>query len=487
MSRYTAHDASTGQPIAPEFAEATGDRIDAACEAAAGAFDHFASAPDRVRGDLLRRIASVLRDRKSEVVERCRLETGYTPPRVDAEFERAAGQLEMFAGLADRRAWDSTVVDPADPSRPNRPRPELRRSMVPVGPVAVFGACNFPLAISVLGNDLVAAFVSGNPVVVKSHPLHVGTCDLLGQVVSDAVEAEGLPAGVFAIIHGRTNETSLRLVRHPSIAAVGFTGSPGGGVAIARAALERDRPIPVFAELGSTNPVFVTAAAIGERGGSIAEGWVGSLRFGNGHMCTKPAIVIVPESVADDFVAAVGDAAASWEPLPLLGGRIAEDYDAGVERLDAAGDVTRITPGVEPENGPGPWYRTLHLYLADAETMDRHGLWHVETFGPLATAVRVPDDRWSEMTRRFDGSLTATLHRGDEEEDLESRWVDAVRRFAGRIVIDGWPTGMEIGPATHHGGPFPASLDGRSTSVGFASMERFVRPVCVQRPELTGR
>jgi len=498
---FHAFDPASGEPIEPGFAESTGTEIATAAKLAARAFDEMVNFPPERRAELLARVAEKMRFHEPEIVDRCVLETGYLAQRVIGEFRRATGQLDLFADLTRRRVWDERQVDPGDPNRELAPgaivpRPEMRRRLVPVGPVAVFGACNFPLAISVVGNDFVAAIAVGCPVIVKSHPSHPGTCDLLGRIVTDVVAELGFPAGTFSLLHGRRPSTSIALVQHPAIASVGFTGSPVGGRAIAEAALQRPRPIPVFAELGSTNPVFLAPAAVDQDCETIATGFAESLRFGNGHMCTKPGVVVMLDRQSESFIERVTEVMAGQAPLPMLSGSVVEAFDQGVVDLEQNSGVQKLfgpanrTNLANPRNSSeatGPWHRGPHWFGTDAETaidnqdLHRSGLLHRETFGPVSLLVRCRDEaEMLAVATRFEGSLTTTLHAGEGDETFTSRWLPIAERFAGRIVFNGWPTGMEIGAATQHGGPYPASLDGNSTSVGHASLRRFVRPVCYQ-------
>ncbi len=489
---FHAFNAATGEPVSPGFSEASVAEINAAADAAADASRWLADCSPGRRGELLDRVAELMNEREREIVERCVLETGYLPDRVIGEFRRASDQLHLFAELARQSWWDQRQIDPADPDRSPepgvvRPRPEMRRRLVPVGPVAVFGAANFPLAISVLGNDFVAAIAVGCPVIVKSHPSHPGTCELLGEVAIDAVKELDFPAGTFALVHGRRPETSRRLVEHPAIAAVGFTGSPGGGRALAEAILQRPQPIPIFAELGSTNPVFLAAEAIENRGEAIAKEFAESLRFGNGHMCTKPGVMVMLDRQSGSFVEQVVRMMSQQSPLPLLSGSIAEAFDQGIANFRSTRRVRTLYDGGRGSEGDGPWHRGPHWFATDAATaignqeLRRDGLLHCETFGPVSLLVRCHDEEeMLAVARQFTGSLTTTLQASEGDADFTSDWLPIAEQFAGRIIHNGWPTGMEIGPATQHGGPYPASLDGNSTSVGYASLRRFVRPVCYQ-------
>lgn len=480
MNRFQATCAATGEVLPGEFAEATPDQIDDACGRAADAATQLRElSPERL-GEFLFAVATEIRSRQTEIVSRCELETGYVNARVEGEFDRAAGQLDLFARLAVERPWDRMTSESADLDRKPFPKPRMSRRFVPVGPVAVFGACNFPLAISVVGNDFVSAIATGNPVIVKSHPSHPGTCELLGNAVKNVVKRIGLPAGTFELLHGRSPETSIRLVSHPVIAAVGFTGSPQGGRALAKAVLERENPIPIFAELGSTNPVFITRDAVAARSASIAEGFAASLRFGNGHMCTKPGVVVIHENDSETFVQSTRRIFAKQPNLPMLSGPVADAFDRGIDQLRSANEVDSFFIA-ESLTTEGPWHRGAHWFGMDSETAIRDGWLHSETFGPVSILVRCRDEEaMLRVAKQFHGSLTTTLHTQTSDNDFANQWLRIAERFAGRIILNGWPTGMEIGAATQHGGPFPASLDGRSTSVGHASLERFVRPVCYQ-------
>lgn len=481
QTTYPAFNAATGEPLPGEFNETTPEAINNAAEAAAEAFEWLRGCPNQRRGEFLATVAAIMRERQDAIVERCMAETGYVEPRVIGEFMRAASQLELFGRLASDAVWDVRQNDPADPGRTPIAKPAMSRRLVPVGPVAVFGACNFPLAISVVGNDFVAAIAVGCPVIVKSHPSHPGTCELLGEVVNAAIVQCGFPAGTFQLLHGRRPETSIALVQHPKISAVGFTGSPGGGRALAEAILKRENPIPIFAELGSTNPVFFAEGAMNDDCEVIAEGFVNSLRFGNGHTCTKPGILVVLEKHSAAFVDAVINHLKTLDPLPMLNGSVAESFDKGVDELKNADGVDVLFQETAPETRSGPWHRGPHWFAADANTAIQKELLHCETFGPVSTLVRCRDeDEMIKVAQQFHGSLTTTIHANSGDQSLVDRWLPIAMRFAGRIVRNGWPTGMEIGAATQHGGPYPASLDGRSTSVGHASLERFVRPVCFQ-------
>ena len=484
QTTYHAFNPGTGEPLPGGFREATPEAIDNAVQAAETAFQWLRGCPPDRRGEFLGKVAAVMRQRQNEILERCLAETGYLPTRVTGEFMRAASQLELFGQLARESVWDVRQNDPADPERTPIAKPAMSRRLVPVGPVAVFGACNFPLAISVLGNDFVAAIAVGCPVVVKSHPSHPGTCELLSEVVHAAIAQCGFPEGTFALLHGCRPETSIALVQHPKIAAVGFTGSPGGGRALADAILKREHPIPLFAELGSTNPVFLAEHAILNRCDEVAAGFTQSLHLGNGHMCTKPGVLVVLEDQSSAFEDAVVEELKRLDPLPMLSGSIAAGFDAGVTQWQDTDGVESLFQRAVPADSVGPWHRGPHWFATDANTAIQKNLLHCETFGPVSILVRCRDEtEMLSVADQFHGSLTATVHADPGDQSFVDQWLPIAERFAGRIIRNGWPTGMEIGPAIQHGGPYPASLDGRSTSIGYASLERFVRPVCFQNWE----
>lgn len=453
--------------IALPVRDATAAEIDQAVSAAAAAAPAFAATSGAQRAAFLEKIADELVALGPTLLERAHAETSLPMPRLEGERARTAGQLRLFASLIREGSWVDARIDPALPQRTPLPRPDLRRMLRALGPVAVFGASNFPLAFSVAGGDTASALAAGNPVVVKAHPAHPGTSDLAAQAIASAARACGLPAGVFSMVHGTSPEVSLALVRHPLLEAVGFTGSTRAGRALFDAAAARPRPIPVFAEMGSVNPIFLLPTALAERTTALAEGVTTSFTLGVGQFCTKPGLVIGITSPAwTAFTDALATKARTVPTAPMLHAGIKDAFTRGVTLLS----------GVE-------WLAQGHANVArvDAATLlARPELAH-ELFGPFTLLVTARDAaELRTLASALEGQLTATLHGTEADLTSAADLIAILSRKAGRIVINGFPTGVEVSPAMHHGGPYPASTDPRFTSVGTAAIQRFARPICYQ-------
>ena len=480
--RFHAIDPRDGSRLEGAFDEATRDEIRAAGDRAGAAAPSVAAVPTARRAEFLRAIASHIEVNGDAIVRRADRETALGLPRLQGELARTTGQLRMFAALLDDGSFVGARIDTALPDRRPLPRPDLRRTTVPIGPVAVFGASNFPLAFSVAGGDTASALAAGCPVVVKAHPAHPGTSQLVADAILAAAHETGMPDGTFALLQGRTHETGGELVAHPAICAVGFTGSFGGGTALMRVAAARERPIPVFAEMGSTNPVFVLPGAARERGEAIADALAASVTQGVGQFCTNPGLVIALDDAATDgWTARLAERAASGGGAMLTSG-ILSAYRDGVT-------ARSTTPGVRviavADAGTGATAQPA-VHEVDAEAFLGDTALHDELFGPATLVVRCADvAELQRVAAHMPGSLTATLHlaRGEERDadlELARELLPALVARAGRVLVDGVPTGVEVAPAMHHGGPWPASSDARATSVGTAAIERFLRPVCFQ-------
>ena len=459
--------AATGQPLAPGFSESSPAEIDAALTAAAAAGADYGRATGIQRAEFLERIATEIEAIGDPLLQRAHEETGLPLPRLTGERARTCGQLRLFAQVAREGSWVDARIDPALPDRKPLPRLDIRRMLQPLGPVIVFGSSNFPLAFSVAGGDTASALATGNCVIVKAHRSHPGTGELVGEAINRAVVACGLPAGVFSLLHGHGRETGLALVRHPLATAVGFTGSLVAGRALFDAAAQRPRPIPVFSEMSSINPVFLLAGALQERGPAIAEGLKNSFTLGVGQFCTKPGLVFGVDSPAwRAFGAAVATQAATVAPGIMLHAAIAEAFKAGVGAL---GQVEWLAQGAAPV-----------ARVSAAVFATRPELAH-EIFGPFTLLVTVPDEAGLlAIAQNLDGQLTATLHGTANDLAGAGPLVALLEQRAGRLLVNGWPTGVEVCPAMNHGGPYPATSDTRFTSVGTAALYRFVRPVCYQ-------
>jgi NADP-dependent aldehyde dehydrogenase len=432
-----------------------------------------------VRARFLETIAEQILALGDELLERGTAESGLPVARLTGERARTVGQLRLFADELRTGGWLGLRVDPALPGRKPLPRSDLRQRKVPLGPVAVFGASNFPLAFSVAGGDTAAALAAGCPVIVKGHSAHPGTSDLVAQAIVAAVKACQLPPGVFSLLNGDSRALGAALVAHPRIKAVGFTGSRAGGLALMKIASERPEPIPVYAEMSSINPVLLLPDALATRAESLGKEFVGSLSLGVGQFCTNPGLVIALEGEdLERFIASASAALNQVLPAVMLTPGIHGAYEKGVERLLQHAQVRALARGAESQGkhcGRGALFSvTAGDMLQHPEVMD-------EVFGPSSVVVRCTDEKQLlEVLEHLDGQLTATLHLTPKDEPLAARLIPILERKAGRLIANGWPTGVEVSHAMVHGGPFPATSDGRSTSVGTLAIERFLRPVCYQ-------
>src|SRR5499427_6959579 len=386
----------------------------------------------------------------------------------------------MFADLIREGSWVDARIDTPLPDRRPIPKPDLRRMLVPVGPVAVFGSSNFPLAFSVAGGDTASALAAGCPVVVKAHPAHPGTSEMVARAIASAVAATGMPAGVFSMLHGVGHEVGLGLVKHPLTRAVGFTGSLRGGRALFDAAASRPDPIPVYAEMGSVNPVFVLPGALRERAEAIAEGLKNSVTLGVGQFCTCPglAVGLLDENFAR-FADKLGGLIAGAQPGTMLYPGILEGYEAGVKRLSDLEGLQTTQSRIEPDAAKTE--ARPAVFSTNARTFMRHHELREEVFGPSTVVVSCDSRQEMErVARNLEGHLTATIH-GTAEDLRDYDWlVSILENKAGRLIFNGYPTGVEVCASMHHGGPYPATTDSRSTSVGTAAINRFVRPIAYQ-------
>jgi len=466
-----SRDPRTGETRVLAAVEATPADVDRTVTAAAAALGALA---DRARrADLLRTAADRLEASAAEITATADAETSLGETRLTGELARTTYQLRSFADLVDAGHYLDIRIDPADPALG---RPDLRRMKVPLGVVAVFSASNFPLAFSVPGGDTASALAAGCPVVVKAHPDHPATSELCARLLRDAAAAVGLPEDVVALVHGL--DAGLELVRHPLTAGVGFTGSVRGGRALYDIAAARPRPIPFHGELGSLNPVVVTRRAAATRGEEIGTGLAASFTLGNGQFCVKPGLVLVPAGEPGVEKAAVA-AAAQAAPGPLLDPRMREAFLAGAERrAGLPGVEVLLAAGAEPTDAAPLAVRPGILAVA-ADQLDDELL--EECFGPLTVLARYTDDAQLEAAlARLTGNLTATVQLAADERGPEVRaLLDRLVPLAGRLVVDGWPTGVAVAPAMHHGGPYPATTS-TSTSVGATAIERWLRPVVYQ-------
>ncbi|AUH50692.1 aldehyde dehydrogenase (NADP(+)) [Chromobacterium sp. ATCC 53434] len=472
-----AIDPSTDQPLEPGYPGADREQVEQACLLAWDAFDGYRDTAPETRARLLETIADEIEALGDELITRAMAETGLPRARLQGERGRACGQLRLFARALRAGEWLDARVDPAMPQRQPLPRADLRQRQVALGPVAVFGASNFPLAFSVAGGDTASALAAGCPVIVKAHSAHPGASELAGRAIARAVAKCGLPAGVFALLFGEGREAGQALVADPRVKAVGFTGSRGGGLALCRLAQSRPEPIPVYAEMSATNPVFLLPTALRARGEALAQGFVGSLTQGAGQFCTNPGLIVAEEGPAlDGFIAAAAAILGGSPAQTMLTPGIFRAYQAGV---DAWSGHARLAAAGLPATGPNQCQ--AQLWLADAEDYLAKPALRAEVFGAAALIVRCRDaGAFRQFAEQLEGQLTATLQLDEADLDLAHALLPTLERKAGRILVNGWPTGVEVCDAIVHGGPFPATSDARATSVGTAAIQRFLRPVCYQ-------
>ena len=462
---------------AREYATGTPELVDRAAQAAEAAFAGYGALPRAARAAFLRRIAEEIEARGGAITEIGSAETGLPPARLEGERGRTVGQLRLFAEHIEKGDYLDRRHDAALPDRAPMPRPDLRMIQHPVGPVAVFGASNFPLAFSVAGGDTASALAAGCPVVVKGHSAHPGTGEIVAQAIDAAIRACGVPAGTFSLIQGGRRNVGEALVQHPLIQAVGFTGSLGGGRALFDLCARRPVPIPFFGELGSVNPMFLLPAALAARGAEIARGWAGSLTLGAGQFCTNPGVAVAIDGPgADAFAAAAKAAVGEVGAQTMLTDGIAEAYRAGRDRVAAGRGVREVLTTMCDLRNATPY---LYEVAADDWLAD-HALGE-EVFGPLGLIVRARDaGQMQAVARALDGQLTCTLHLDEADTELAQSLMPVLVRKAGRVLANGFPTGVEVCDAMVHGGPYPASTNFGHTSVGTLAIRRWLRPVCYQ-------
>lgn len=476
---FSAAAAVTGEKLAPLFYEATATEVDQAVKLAGEAFEEYRALPPEHVASFLERAAGEIMALGDELIRRANLETALPEARLIGERARTVNQLKMFAEIVREGSWVEATIDHAIPDRKPLPKPDLRRMLIPLGPVAVFGASNFPLAYSVAGGDTASALAAGCPVVVKAHPAHAGTSELVARAIQLAVEAKGMPAGVFSMVHGISNDVGMHLARHPALRAIGFTGSLQGGRSLLDAAAARSEPIPVYAEMGSTNPVFILPGALKERGCVIADNLVQSFTLGVGQFCTSPGLVF--GHLGDDwktFVERAGQLAAAVSPGVMLHQGIYSRFEQGVARLGKMPGVTLTSKSsADTPTGRAP----AHVFTTDARTFRLQNGLHEEVFGPSTVLVSCGSTEELEATARsLSGQLTATIHGTDEDLAQHRNLLEILSQKAGRLVFNQFPTGVEVCPSMQHGGPYPATTDSRTTSVGAFAIKRFARPVCFQ-------
>jgi NADP-dependent aldehyde dehydrogenase len=462
--------AATGDILPTSFHECTAEELAAAVQLAKDAFPAYRKKTDAERASFLRAIAQEIINLGDELIETAYAETALPTARIQGERGRTTGQIEAFAAFISDPAWTKTIVDPAQPNREPLPKPHLIQKQIPLGPVAVFGASNFPLAFSVAGGDCISALAAGCPVVFKAHPGHPNTCELVGKAIIKAAQSTGMPEGTFSMIHGRKHTVGSQLVQHPNIKAVGFTGSYQGGKALFNLAVRRPQPIPVYAEMGSINPVVLFSERIKAQGDSLVEGLSGSICLGVGQFCTNPGLVLLLKQDID-FLQKVADKLNQMPLGTFLNEGIASAFQIGVEQFAKHPKVKQWT-----KNELGP-----NLFSVDSAAVAQHPELLEEVFGPSTIAILCENKSdLIQVIENLPGQLTGTIQAEKVELEANMDIVEALEQRVGRILLNGFPTGVEVSPAMVHGGPFPATTDSRSTSVGTQAIYRFTRPICFQ-------
>lgn len=462
---------ATGEQLEPSYTHVGASEVAAAALAAQDAFTEFRSVSPERRADLLEDIADRLESIDEEILTRAEQETALPRVRLEGELGRTTGQLRMFARELRDGRWLGVRFDAASDTNP-----DLRLRKVAIGPVAVFGASNFPLAFSTAGGDTASALAAGCPVVVKAHEAHPGTAELAGQCITDAVRATGLPAGTFSQLHGPGPSVGQALAAHPATKAIGFTGSRAAGTALMRTAAQRPEPIPVYAEMSSINPVVILPNAAEYKLAEIAEGYVGALTLGSGQFCTNPGLLFVPES-AQSLVDDIAQRIIGSSGQTMLTSAIGKAYAAGRKRLASlcGSLLAEGRPGAT-ENAPAPAVTRI-----SAKSLRENPDLQNEVFGAAGLVVTYCDaEELLKTLRSLEGQLTFTVWAVDADVPLARQVLPLAETLAGRVIYNGWPTGVAVTDAMVHGGPFPATSDGRSTSVGTLAIDRFLRPVAYQ-------
>ncbi len=476
---FHAVNPQTGEALSPAYFSASLSEVDAACQLASQSFASFSQATGKVRAAFLRRAADGITARQQELAERAHLETALPMPRLLGEAARTANQLRLFASLVEEGSWVQARIDPALPDRQPIPRPDIRSMLRPLGPVAVFGASNFPLAFSVAGGDTASALAAGCPVVVKAHSAHPGTSEIAADILTQAAAAEGLHPGVFTMLFDAGIDAGAALVRHPLIRAVAFTGSLRGGRALMDLAAARPDPIPCFAEMSSGNPVFILPGALKAHPAELAQTLFNSFTLGAGQQCTKPGIVLVAGATGDQaFLDALRPMVQSASPSTLLTADIARAYAHATEAR--AREIPLAASAPVPQGASPCLAQTKIFTVCLDEFLAKPELAH-EVFGPNTLLVHcdAPGD-FLRAAHSLEGHLTASVFGTDQDLLAHRDLIHLLEQKAGRLIFNGVPTGVDVGHAMIHGGPYPSTSDSRFTSVGSLAIYRFARPVCFQ-------
>ncbi len=476
---YQAINPATGEKLEGEFKNSTREDVDKAAKNAAKAFQAYRKLDNETKAKFLEQIADEINALGDALLERCHLETALPIGRLTGERGRTMSQLRLFASVVREGSWVDARIDLAQPNREPLPKSDIRHMLIPLGPVAVFGASNFPLAFSTAGGDTASALAAGCPVVYKGHPAHPGTTEMITTAIHKAIEKLGLPDGVFSMVQGTSIEVGENLVKHEDIKAVGFTGSYRGGMAIFNYANSRPVPIPVFSEMGSTNPMFILPRALKERAQQLAQGYSNSLNMGVGQFCTNPGLSFYPKGEkSEEFLEELSAQVSKTDPAIMLTEGIQSAYNKGLEELSKNEKLMVLGEGKKADQKIGVCSKvfktTIDTYLKNKELSE-------ENFGPSSIVVETTaKEDLLKAARELDGHLTATVHGTDEDLEEYAELFDILEQKVGRVLVNGYPTGVEVCHSMVHGGPFPATTAPSSTSVGTNAIKRFVRPVCYQ-------
>ncbi|MGH9588744.1 MAG: aldehyde dehydrogenase (NADP(+)) [Terracidiphilus sp.] len=477
---FQASDPATGEKLAPDYYSSGREDVDRAAQKAWRAFATYGNLSGKKKAELLNTIAAALEVRGNKIVERAGRETGLPEGRLRGELARTSNQLRLFAAVVEEGSWVNARIDPAEPQRKPLPRADLRSMLRPLGPVAVFGASNFPLAFSVAGGDTASALAAGNPVIVKAHPAHPGTSELAGDAIRESVVTCGLPEGVFSLLFDAGIEVGRQLVTHPLVKAVGFTGSAAAGQALTKLAASRPEPIPCYAEMGSVNPLFVLPGAMRARAAAIAGGLLNSFTLGAGQFCTKPGMVFIPPvAESRSFSDALKEGVRGLQAQTMLTRGIAEKYAAAIQAR--MGSRHPALAAVSPASTGAGCAQAVALFESEVASLLRDPELAQEVFGPTTLLLSyISREELLSAAQALEGHLTATIHGTEEDLETHADLIAVLQNKVGRLIFNGFPTGVEVCHAMVHGGPWPATSDGRSTSVGTQAIFRFARPFCLQ-------
>ena len=461
------------------FYEASNDELEEAVNLASIAFKEFRKTTGKQKALFLNTIADEILALDDLLIETYCSETGLPAGRAKGERGRTIGQLRNFANLVAEGSWVEASIDTADPERTPAPKPDLRKMLIPLGPIVVFGASNFPLAYSTAGGDTAAAFAAGCPVIVKSHPMHAGTGELVASAIVKAAMATGMPNGVFSNLNSSGIAVGVDLVKHPKVKAVGFTGSIKGGRALLDLAAKREEPIPVFAEMGSVNPVVILPEALYKNGKNLAKTYAGSITLGTGQFCTNPGLLLgIKSAELTAFIQNLGKEILQIQPSVMLHPTIIGAYEANKDNTIAQSNIEVVA---QYNDEVQPNFAQQVITTVEGQTFLDNSTLHQEVFGPFSMVVQCKDSRQlEEIISQLEGQLTGTIIAENDEIVSHSKIIEALQNRVGRIIYNGVPTGVEVSPSMVHGGPYPSSTDSRFSAVGINSIKRWVRPFSFQ-------